>query len=178
MNIFVLDKDPIKAALYHCDSHVVKMILEYSQILYTAHVLLDGERMAQRRLGAPMLKPTSKHLNACVVWARTCGANYSWLYSLLGGVVAQYRARYGRQHRYAATGLYSALGLLPAGMPGPLTLPLTPHPLLMPEAYKTADAVFSYRLYYIGEKNHFAKWRAPAVKPDWYVGAEERRIAP
>jgi len=28
MNIFVLDYNPKKAAEYHCDKHVVKMILE------------------------------------------------------------------------------------------------------------------------------------------------------
>ena len=28
MNIFVLDNDPRQCAEYHCDKHVVKMILE------------------------------------------------------------------------------------------------------------------------------------------------------
>lgn len=42
MNIFVLDQDPEIAAKMHCDSHCVKMILEYGQLLSTAHRLLDG----------------------------------------------------------------------------------------------------------------------------------------
>ena len=37
MNIFHLDKNPIKCAEYHCDKHVVKMILETSQMLSTAY---------------------------------------------------------------------------------------------------------------------------------------------
>ena len=37
MNIFHLDKNPIKCALYHCDKHVVKMILETAQMLSTAY---------------------------------------------------------------------------------------------------------------------------------------------
>ena len=37
MNIFVLDLDPQKAAEYHCNKHVVKMILESAQMLCTAH---------------------------------------------------------------------------------------------------------------------------------------------
>ena len=42
MNIFVLDLDPVKAAEYHCDKHVVKMILESSQLLCGAfHNLCD-----------------------------------------------------------------------------------------------------------------------------------------
>ena len=43
MNIFFLDKDPIIAAQYHCDKHCVKMILEYAQLLSTAHRVLDED---------------------------------------------------------------------------------------------------------------------------------------
>ena len=43
MNIFYLDKDPVKAAKYSCDKHVVKMILESAQMLCTAHRVQDGE---------------------------------------------------------------------------------------------------------------------------------------
>lgn len=42
MNIFALDRDPFIAASYHCDKHVVKMIVEYAQLLSTAHRQLDG----------------------------------------------------------------------------------------------------------------------------------------
>jgi hypothetical protein len=43
MNIFVLHRDPATAARDHCDRHILKMILEYGQMLSTAHRLLDGE---------------------------------------------------------------------------------------------------------------------------------------
>jgi len=42
MNIFVLSEHPREAAQAHLDRHVVKMILEYAQLLSTAHRLLDG----------------------------------------------------------------------------------------------------------------------------------------
>ena len=42
MNIFKLDNDPIVCAKYHCDKHVVKMILEYAQIISTAHRVLNN----------------------------------------------------------------------------------------------------------------------------------------
>ena len=45
MNIFYLDKDPKTCAQYHCDKHVVKMILEYAQLLSTAHRVLDGNNI-------------------------------------------------------------------------------------------------------------------------------------
>ena len=42
MNIFYLHKDTRKCAEYHNDKHTVKMILEYAQLLSTAHRFLDG----------------------------------------------------------------------------------------------------------------------------------------
>lgn len=42
MNIFVLHDEPRLAAQAHLDRHVVKMILEYAQLLSTAHRILDG----------------------------------------------------------------------------------------------------------------------------------------
>ena len=42
MNIFVLDSNPKIAAQMHLDKHVVKMIIEYAQLLSTAQRLLDG----------------------------------------------------------------------------------------------------------------------------------------
>ena len=42
MNIFYLDRDPVTCAKQHCDKHIVKMILEYAQLLSTAHRVLDG----------------------------------------------------------------------------------------------------------------------------------------
>lgn len=42
MNVFVLHENPRIAAQMHLDKHVVKMIIEYAQLLSTAHRLLDG----------------------------------------------------------------------------------------------------------------------------------------
>ena len=43
MNIFYLDKCPVKAAKYQYNKHVVKMILESAQMLCTAHHCVMGE---------------------------------------------------------------------------------------------------------------------------------------
>ena len=45
MNIFYLDTNPALCAEYHCDKHVVKMIIEYAQMLSTAHRVIDGEEV-------------------------------------------------------------------------------------------------------------------------------------
>ena len=33
MNIFILDQDPIAAAVQQCDKHIVKMVLESAQMM-------------------------------------------------------------------------------------------------------------------------------------------------
>jgi len=43
MNIFYLDHNPKTCAEQHCDKHVVKMIIEYAQLMSTAHRILDGK---------------------------------------------------------------------------------------------------------------------------------------
>ena len=46
MNIFYLHENPEICAEYHCDKHVVKMILETAQMLSTAHRIIDGDKWA------------------------------------------------------------------------------------------------------------------------------------
>ena len=36
MNLFYVHEDPTTCAELHCDKHVVKMIIEYGQLLSTA----------------------------------------------------------------------------------------------------------------------------------------------
>ncbi len=42
MNVFALHTDPRFAAQMHADKHVVKMAIEYAQLMSTAHRVLDG----------------------------------------------------------------------------------------------------------------------------------------
>lgn len=48
MNLFWLDNDPVKLAQYHCDKHVVKMVLETAQIL-CANQWIVADRIAPYR---------------------------------------------------------------------------------------------------------------------------------
>ena len=48
MNIFYLHENPIQSAKWHLDKHVVKMPIEYAQLLSTAHRLLDGTMWIDR----------------------------------------------------------------------------------------------------------------------------------
>ena len=52
MNIFVLDSDPTQAAVQQLDKHVVKMVVETCQLLYTAVRVLNGDDAAPDGIGA------------------------------------------------------------------------------------------------------------------------------
>lgn len=161
MNIFVLDKDPRLAALYHNDRHVVKMILESAQILSTAHVTIDGDSMSKRRV--PMvLRPT--HVNhPCVKWASATSENYDWLHALMRGLLDQYETRYHKQHAYAE--VHRQLNLYPWGIK---MAKVTDWVQCMPDKYRCdGDAVTAYRRYYVAEKKHIASWKIVGV-PTWW----------
>lgn len=157
MNIFYLDRETGPAARYHCDRHVTKMILEYAQLLSTAHRVIDPAGAEVKGLYR------ATHTNhPSAVWARAGLANYRWLVALLERLLAEYRLRYGRTHATAR--------LLPA-LAVPPTLPDTPFtdpPQAMPETFRGPDTVEAYRAYYRGPKAGFARWTNRPV-PAWFA---------
>lgn len=147
MNIFYLDPDPSACARYHCDKHVIKMILESAQLLSTAiHCI---------RPGMPGLyRPTHK-AHPCAAWARQGNENYAWLLNLTVWLGLEYKHRFGRTHktiREVLPQLEQGLGLFDPGHA------FTEPPQCMPEQYKQADTVQAYRDYYAHEKKRFAKY--------------------
>ena len=56
MNIFYLSAYPDQCAQMHCDKHVCKMIIEYAQIMSTAHRVLDGEEYYGRTKNGRKIK--------------------------------------------------------------------------------------------------------------------------
>lgn len=157
MNIFYLSKHPTIAAGYHCDKHVVKMVLETTQILSTAQHLVNGEYKPY--------KPTHAS-HPCVLWAAETRTNYLWLIQLGLALAKEYHNRYGKTHA-----CLEHLNKLFFKTPKELSFPAsgaTPPAQCMPAQYCQADPVEAYRAYYIGEKAHFARWDKLGVYPDWW----------
>lgn len=179
MNIFYLDRNPKRAAQMHIDKHVVKMILEYAQLLSTAHRILDGtlvEGLSKsgrkaKRYQLPdqrdSLLYTATHSNhPSAVWCRQTSMNYDWLYSLFVETCNEYTYRYGKIH-VTDDKLRHALSHRPKNIiisndwqdPTPA----------MPDTYKVAgDGVQSYRNYYIGDKHEMARWTNREM-PLWFA---------
>lgn len=149
MNIFVLDEDPVLAAQYHCDKHVVKMVLETAQILSTVSGL-GGYRKTHER-------------HPCVLWAGTNQANYDWLVQLGLALGTEYTYRYDKVHKSEAVIRECAeYDQLPAGERTQFKQCMPLHLI----AYK--DPVRGYRDYYMKEKRHFCTWKR-RTKPEWFV---------
>ena len=151
MNIFVLDKEVEKCAEYHCDKHVIKMILESAQML-SAVVRLNGHDIGY--------KLTHKN-HPCTIWARESLSNYNWLVRLTRLLNYEYRYRYDKDVNHKS---YDLVKTLP--IPDLPDIGLTPFAQAMPDQYKNKNAVKAYRDYYINEKSSFLTW-TKRKKPKW-----------
>ena len=164
MNLFVLDEDPAVAAEYHCDKHVVKMILETAQILSTVHRKYgyDGDELYRKT-----------HANhPCTVWAGESTENYRWAHDLFVALCDEYTLRYGRVH--ASQRLVEPLAEPPAGVSHGK---LTPFAQAMPEDVRGDNAVEAYRRYYMTHKATIARW-AHGPKPPWWADEFDLQLSP
>lgn len=191
MNIFALDDNPRVAAQQHLDKHVVKMIIEYAQLLSTAHRVLDGLKvevpkevfgrsktfylLSNERLGFvgedakyKIIKPicySASHMNhPCGVWTRESDSNYNWLYKLFEECSHEYTHRYGKIHK-TYVDLKDFLREPPHNIAAG---DRTAFPSAMGDEFKVHDdPIASYKNYYLGPKAAFARWtNRPA--PDWF----------
>ncbi len=158
MNIFYLHSDPVTCAQMHCDKHVVKMILEYSQLLSTAHHELDGTPAIE------CYKPTHKN-HPSAIWARENRHNYRWLWQLLDATQEEYTHRYGKVHATKRKGIVDNLRYCPYELREGMDM--THMPQCMPDEYKTLQSsIQAYRNYYRGDKAYMAKWTSREI-PHW-----------
>ena len=180
MNIFYLDHDVRKCAEMHNDKHTVKMILEYAQLLSTAHRVLDGtifvgKSASGRKKTSYVLMDnresilySATHVNhPSAVWVRQSYANYVWLSKLLTELCREYTYRYGKIHKVELSGLEEELMYPPMNI-APVTVPFTePTPAMPNEVKIPGDSIASYRNYYINNKSHLANWKKRPI-PEWY----------
>lgn len=128
MNIFYTHPNPHKCANEHCNVHQVKMILEYTQLLSTAHRMSDGvltkvrllplagisvvknvylhksDKCSAQHDGILLLYSTvllldTHHNHPSAVWVRQSVENYAWLYQCLMQLHKLYSDRTGKEHK-------------------------------------------------------------------------------
>jgi len=177
MNIFYLHPDPQTCAQMHNDKHTVKMIIEYAQLMSTAHRLLDGEeyvgltangrrirrwRMEDPKYESGLMK--ASHINhPSAVWTRMSRKNYMWLNRMWNYLLLEYTHRYGKRH--ACANYMEVLYAWPENISDGIFTDPTP---AMPDIYKVkGDSLTSYHNYYRGGKQHLASWKNREV-PSWF----------
>jgi hypothetical protein len=169
MNIFYLDNDTKKCAEMHVDKHCVKMILEYAQLLSTAHRVLDGRESVTlsssgRKKKVWLLSDSrndvlysATHINhPSAIWVRHSYENYEWLYNMFVDLLKEYTYRYHKFHacERLLNDLYTPPNNIPKGVG--FTEP-TP---AMPDHYKVpGDSIQSYKNYYLGDKTRMFSWK-------------------
>jgi hypothetical protein len=165
--------------MYHTDKHVVKMIVEYAQILSTAHRVCDGSVRIERREKNGKTRritrwdlPDSRNdilylathvQHPSMIWARWSKETYTYLLELFECLLQEYTHRYGKVHK--------STQLLPTLKQPPTKLRYVGfrEPFLaMPNQYVNADVVKAYRDYYISEKIATAKW-TNRQRPAWTI---------
>jgi hypothetical protein len=154
MNIFFLDKNIEECVKMHCDKHVVKMILEYAQLLSSVHRVTNPEYEGDH------YKLTHKN-HPDAIWARSSIENYAYLISLAISLGEEYTFRYGKVHK--------SIGVIER-MPIPSLpdLSFTEPPKCVHDDFKgIEDIVEAYRAYYIRDKRDFCTWTKRPV-PYWF----------
>ena len=172
MNIFNLDKDPVICAEMHIDKHVVKMPIEYAQLMSTAHRVLDGELYLGKTINNRNIKRwrlsderenvlyKASHINhPSAIWVRESVENYLQMYKLYKATLAEYTTRYGKCY---GSHLSHQTVLITDGHERQRCLSVC-----LITVSKTGNPILAYRKYYIREKKGFATWKGREI-PEWY----------
>ena len=178
MNIFYIDENPIVAAQWMVDKHVVKIILESAQLLSTAHRFLDGVetegksksgRKARRWVLSDARENVlyqSTHINhPSAVWCRESIENYNWLVEHFFALMAEYTHRYSKTHKCQGELSY----MLQSPPHNLKKYEMTPMPSCMDDKYIISDnPVTNYRNYYKLGKSDLHKW-TKSNRPHWLI---------
>ena len=183
MNLFILDKDPVKAAQLQCDKHVVKMIVESAQMLSTVHRMLDGTMERRPSKSGAMLQYWKLHddredivYKAChfnhpsTIWTRESKANYDWHYKHFIGLCDEYTYRYGKVHS-TDTKLREILKTLPNNIKTGKTqfkLAMSSNPECVVNGLGGTDAVESYKNFYQTKQERFKMVLTKRETPQWF----------
>lgn len=155
MNLFILHEDPAVSATYHCDKHVIKMILESAQLLCSTLNMLGYDTP---------YKTTHKN-HPCRLWCGASLSNYKYVYEYCRWLNNEYIWRYDNGDHKS----WKIVEALPMPVDKLEDIGLTPFPQCMPDKYKHESAVEAYRQYYKADKAYMATWDKGVSEPWWWA---------
>lgn len=173
MNIFFLSLFVKDCARMHCLVHVRKMIIEYAQLLSTAHRIIDGKeeikiikgkRIKSFELPGEYYKAT--HINhPCAIWVRESPLHYIYLYELFVQLCKEYTRIYGKVH-LTEKKLINTLKNIPIGLKS-IKPVFKSFPKAMPMLCREDSVIESYRKYYRLYKVNIVEWYEDEI-PEWF----------
>lgn len=183
MNIFILHEDPKEAAIMHCERHILKMIIEHTQMLAASYYHTIGisrkkeiaenqEKVSQLFKGFPRKdedgndKPYAiTHVNhPCTVWTRESLTNFNWLLDCTKYMCEEFTYRYGGKHsvEFIIDWMYE-------NPPNLKDIGLTEFAQAMPDVYKSDSATEAYRKYYAYKTTYMkVNWKLEERIPNWW----------
>lgn len=154
------------------------MVIEYAQMLCTAHRVLDGSQIQvldwntgrSRKVWVhpwydSLLYRATHVMHPSSIWVRESSEHYRYLWDLMRELNSEYRFRYQRDRDHASFARLShilheaPLNIADAGFCEP--------PQSMPLHLKSESAVDGYKNFYISEKISFATYKR-RVAPEWF----------
>lgn len=172
MNIFFLSWDVVECSHLYCDQHVVKILLEIVQMLYTAwHELGPPDSLKDaplRKSGEPGYRPVSNKKHAMVLWVRSSRENYLWVCRLGIALSLEFTLRFNKVHSCTEHVLWLYRNIPPdfvevsnpkayygsRGYPKELSAP----PECMNEEYHHPNVLVANYRNYQGTKMRFARY--------------------
>ena len=185
MNIFILSeefhspKHFQQNAKYHIDKHVVKMILESTQMLSTVlrTVPVIAHRISPALVSSTPCKPLAVGMqkHPCNVWTGNSIVHFNYLARLALALCHEHQYRYPlcADHEYTDWLKYLCDDLDDLGYLISDPLPEVFAVAVKSEALRSTatphlDAVKIYRDYYYADKQSFASWKG-RTEPVWWT---------
>ena len=174
MNIFVVDRDPLRAAKQLPDKHVTKMILESAQMLslvFSEHYWNIGT--VSKVDGTPFNTKRGAFKNhPCTQWAAESESNCAWLIQHALGLCGEFYRRYGKHHGLTKS-LFETKKLFCQHTKLPITIfrMVESFARAMPDNLKynqKLDDIEAYRVYLSTKPWAYENYlRRPERRPDW-----------
>ena len=175
MNIFFLSLNPAECAKLYCDQHVIKILLEITQMLYTAWHLTglpddwNPPLSKNGQLGYKVAHPN----HPMTMWVRSSRRSYIFAVKLGCELALEYRLRYNKNHACSEhiAWLYDNIPKTFQNKQSPTAYyGLHGIPQCMPLEYHQVDPVLAYQSYY--KTKTFAKW-AKGASPNNIIEMSE-----
>ena len=171
MNIFFLSWNFDECSRLYCDQHVVKILLEIVQMLYTAHWRVSGslDTAPFTKDGRTRGYKPAHGKHPMTMWVGNCKENYMWTAKFGMALACEHNRRFNTIHSCCPHILW-LFNNLPTQFDNTPSVTaryategfpknLSPPPMCMPAEYHDNNVVKAYQKYYIGDKLRFARWK-------------------